>query len=92
MHEDVYSATVCQKQTIGNNPNPHKNKVDFPNHSLVIQWHDHTSAVRKNAESYVCRRDPLKQRWAQKHVAEGCGQLGSIYIKLEVMQNSTIFC
>ena len=68
MHEDVYSATVCQKQTIGNNPNPHK--VDFPNHSLVIQWHDCTSAVRKNAESYVCRRGPSPNNVGHKSMLQ----------------------
>lgn len=92
MHEDVYSTTVCQKQTIGNNPNPRKEKVDFPSHSLDVQWHVGSSAVRKHAELRASTRTLSKQRWAQKHVAEGCGQLGSIYIKLEVMQNSTIFC
>ncbi|CAI9156123.1 unnamed protein product [Rangifer tarandus platyrhynchus] len=70
MHEAVYSTTVCQKQTIGNNPNPRKEKVDFPSHSLDVQWHDGTSAVRKNAESYVRQRGPSQNNVGHKSMLQ----------------------
>lgn len=71
-----------------------KKRRDFQNHGTFVQRNEYISAARMNElELHVSTtRTFSKQHWAQKQVAEGYGQLGSIYRKLEIMQNSTIFC
>lgn len=76
-----------QKQTIGNNLNLHQEKNKIFKIMICSYNGVHFSSENEWIGTTCVDVTISKQHWAQKQVAEGYVQLGSIY-----MQNSTILC
>lgn len=76
-----------QKQTIGNNLNLHQEKNKIFKIMICSYNGVHFSGANEWIGATCVDVTISEQHWAQKQVAEGYVQLGSIY-----MQNSTILC